>query len=372
MVAKESCTGCLACYNACPTGAIKVSRADFSVSIDSGLCVDCGKCKTVCPENKDKKVIDLFETREVVAAAIKDEAVRKNSSSGGVSSALSQVVLNNGGVVYGAVWNAEWNVIHTRVSETKDLSSLYGSKYVHSNVGFIYRDVCVSLDNCNQVLFFGTPCQIAGLRSYLGKNYDNLYTVEMICHGIGDPFLFEAYIRDYHSKSISSFNMRSKNTGWTNCSFCFDVEYTDGSSYRRHNKREPYMIAFANDICLHESCYKCRYRNLRAADLSIGDCWGIEHTQSKLNDNKGASRVYINTLKGKALMDIATEYLNTEPISKPQVVSGPLKIRHNMKRRFVKNLEKHGFRKALWLLLVPLYADKLLRRLNMFFGRKSR
>ncbi len=371
MVSKEQCTGCLACYNACPVNAIRFNQSDMSIIIDHSMCIHCKKCEEACPANKDRDSLELFETKAVVAAALIDEAVREKSTSGGAFSAFAQEVLNNEGMVYGAVWDENWRVIHTGISDVKDLPRMYGSKYVHSDIGFIYREIYKALKNHAPVLFSGTPCQIAGLRSFLGKDDENLFTVETICHGISDPFLFDAYMREYHRKDIRRFSMRSKKTGWTNGNYCFDVEYADGSSYIRHNKREPYMIVFANDICLHESCYHCRYRNARAADVSIGDFWGIEHMQSALDNGKGVSRIYVNTEKGKRMIQSAHSILRMEVVAiKPLMPPSPLQERYAMRQVFLNNLEKYGFRKALYRVVVPLYWSKLRGRLIPLLRRK--
>lgn len=371
MVTNKQCTGCLACYNMCSINAIQVNQLDMSVTIDRNKCINCKLCEKVCPEKKTQKDLNLFKTRTVVAAALLDEEIKEKSSSGGVFSALAQVVLKNKGMVYGAVWDKNWRVIHIGISDINDLPRMYGSKYVHSDIGLIYREICKTLENHVPVLFSGTPCQVAGLRSFLGKSDENLYTVEMLCHGISDPFLFDAYMREYHRKDIRTFSMRSKKTGWANCSYCFDVEYTDGSNYLRYNKREPYMIVFANDICLHESCYHCRYRNIRAADVSIGDYWGIEHMQSALNDGKGVSRIYVNTEKGEEMIRSAHYLLHIETVeTRPPTVTGPSKERQAMREPFIYNLEKLGFRKALYRVIIPLYWSKLRGRLTLFLWRK--
>ena len=356
------CTGCLACVASCPRGAIAVNRDEMSITIDQAKCIQCGRCEYVCPSIVP---VSSYQTRRIYSGYADDKRILGKSSSGGIFSVLANHVLNLGGVVCGAAYDNEFQVIHTIVESNDELDRLLGSKYVHSYISpQIYESIRLFLAN-RLVLFSGTPCQIAGLRNYLGNCEKNLITVEVICHGIVEPYIWNAYLRDYHRKEIRHFEMRSKRTGWAGCKFAFHVEYCDGSRYTRMNKVEPYMIAFANDICLRESCYNCYYRSARVADISLSDFWGVERTSHVQNLLGGTSRIQINTAVGQQIWDSIEKKIISEAIDeKNHNAAIPHERMHRLKPKFERKIKNQGFRSALYGSIISVYVNKLIRRIK--------
>ena len=216
---KHNCCGCSACVQACPKQCISFEEDEQGFRyplVDKAICVDCGMCEKVCP------VLNAGEPRQplaVYAAINPNEEIRKESSSGGIFTALAESVLDEGGVVFGARFNDQWEVVHAYTESKEGLAPFRGSKYVQSRVGETYRQTKVFLQQGRKVMYTGTPCQIAGLKRYLGKEYDQLLTVDVVCHGVPSPMVWRDYLRDITSDNlpqIASINFRDKSTGWKN------------------------------------------------------------------------------------------------------------------------------------------------------------
>ncbi len=298
---KEHCTGCGMCMNICAKNAVTM-QADVEgflhPVVDEMLCVSCGLCQSRCPQNTS---VSRF-SGNYYAVVAKDDMLRENSSSGGVFSLLARRVLARDGVVFGVAFDENWRVIHIAAEDETDLSRLRGSKYVQSEIGLTYRDAKAALDNGRRVLFTGTPCQIAGLRAYLKKEYDNLLTIDVVCHGAPSPMIFREWL-DYevaHHGDIADIAFRKKAPGWK--SFCAQVTHQNGD-VTKCMLREGYMRGFLDDLYLRDSCYTCPYASAeRVADISLGDYWhyqesGPEHIE---DDDRGVSLVIVNTEKGNA------------------------------------------------------------------------
>ena len=303
---KEICTGCSACASVCSVDAISMkadSEGFLYPEINFDKCINCGKCRKICPVTNKFK--DGEQIPEVYAVVNNDHELRANSSSGGVFTALAEAVINDGGVVFGAGFNEELEVVHTSCDDVLSLAKLRGSKYVQSKIGSNYKDARNALDMGKKVLFIGTPCQIGGLYAYLGKDYDNLITSDFICHGVPSPRVFGKYVT-YREKIAGSktknIYFRSKQRGWKPYSVLFD--FANGDRYTSVVSDDPYMRGFLSDLYLRPSCAMCSFKQIsRQSDLTLGDFWGIEKTESAFNDNKGVSLVMIHSKKGKALFD---------------------------------------------------------------------
>ncbi len=306
VVKNSKCTGCMACYNICPNGAIKLKENEEGFlypEIDEEKCIKCNLCKKVCPSNKVYQT--NFEEPRYYAIFNSNQEDRMKSSSGGMVALLSKRFLDNNGVVYGVEMNG--NVAkNTRIAEKKELYKILGSKYLQSEIGNTYKKVKEDLENNKNVLFTGTPCQIEGLKSFLNKEYEKLMCISIICHGVPSPGMFKKYINElqkYSGKKIKNVNFRSKENGWHN--FLIEYEFEDESRKITSFTLDTYMQGFLKNYYLRESCYNCqmRFDKKNSADIIIGDFWGIENVFPELDDDKGVSALIINSVKGGKIFE---------------------------------------------------------------------
>lgn len=309
-ISVQDCTLCGSCRNACPVDAIRFSKAylDFHYpEIDADRCVHCGQCEKACPllASKGKP-----EAGYPIAFAAKstDEAIRLRSSSGGVFYALASQMLQDGGFVCGAVFDERFHIRHIVSDKQEDLFRMMGSKYAQSDMGHCYREIKEKLRAGKKVLFSGCPCQVAGLRSYLGKDDPDLLLVELICHGIPSDQMLQAYIgmreKQYGAK-LKRLEFRNKAKGWHNSSV--RMEFENGKIYTEPMTIDAFMQGYFRGISLKESCFSCQFRNFASgSDFTIGDFWGAEIETPDIDDNKGLSVVVSNSQKGTAFLEKAS------------------------------------------------------------------
>ena len=304
VINKNDCTGCMACMNICPRKAINIYEDNEGFKfpkINQDLCINCGLCKKVCP------VINKMEenTYNIKAYACKNKNLesRLKSSSGGVFILLAKYIIKNEGVVFGARFNEKLEVIHDYTDKEENIKLFMGSKYVQSNINDSYKKAKKFLLENKLVLFTGTPCQIEGLLKYLGKDYENLYTQDIICHGVPSPKLWKKYLeylKEKNGKIPKTVNFRRKDiAGWNN----YQVNYIyDKNEENVHHNDDIYMNLFLENIALRNSCYHCKFKKTaRKSDITIADFWGIDNIHPKINDEKGISAVLINSQKGERL-----------------------------------------------------------------------
>lgn len=302
---KTNCCGCHACYNICPKNAIEmaVDEKGFKYPrIDETKCIGCNLCEKVCPILNKKEVVN-----EPVSYACynKNEEVRKNSSSGGIFTLLAEKILEKNGVIYGASFNNEWLVEHIRIDNKNDLYKLRTSKYLQSSINDTYKQAKKDLDENRLVLFTGTPCQVNGFISYLnGKQYDNLYTQDIICHGVPSPKVWIKYL-NYREKLDGQcpmrINFRQKDDGWN--LYALLLQYHN-NAYKINHRDDLFMQAFLRNACLRDSCYSCSFKSKnRQTDITLADFWGVEDIVPEFNDNKGTSLLIVNTKKGEKLFE---------------------------------------------------------------------
>lgn len=325
---KEKCCGCSACVSVCPVSAIGMEYDEEGFlypSIDDERCIHCNKCIEVCP------VLNLFPPNpepDVEAAVCKDKNVLSNSSSGGVFSCLSEKILEQGGYVWGAAWDASWNVRHIGINTSQELWKLQGSKYVQSCLKDVYPVIAGQLKNGIPVLFSGTPCQISGLKVFLGKEYCNLLTVAIICHGVPSPGVWQVWLnglcRKKNIKEIHHilFRKRIQRRGVCNSSF-FEIQYgTPKRIFRVPFYDLSFGRGFGTGLFGRPICYKCPFKNHNCgSDFTIGDYWGIEKLYPELNANSGISAVLINTQKAKLFWMSVREKLYIFPANYDSVKS---------------------------------------------------
>lgn len=295
--ANVNCTGCGACANICPKNAITMKENNegfLNPYVDYDKCVDCGLCVKKCvdinPQYKNNAEPDCY-------AMMADDDIRKISSSGGMFTVAAEYIIDNGGYVCGAAFTNDFRVEHIIVNDKNDLSRLRGSKYIQSHTDHILKDIKKLLDNNEIVLFTGMPCQVAGLYSYLGKDYDKLYTIDLLCHGITSYKVFEKYHKDIHGgKPLEKLEFKAKEPwGWH---AGVNAYFTDGTKYSEPLERDLYYIAYLQSISKNTTCASCKSNKLpRQGDITIGDFWGINKTDSEMFDNKGTSVVLVNNQK---------------------------------------------------------------------------
>lgn len=315
---KSKCCGCSACVQCCPKQCITMhedKEGFLYPKVDTAKCIDCGLCEKVCP------VLNVADDRlpqKVLAAKNKNEQIRKTSSSGGIFTILAEQVINDGGVVFGVKFNDKWEVVHSYTETIDGLAAFRGSKYVQSFIGDSYKKAEIFLKNGRKVLFSGTPCQISGLKHYLRKEYENLLTVECVCHGVPSPKVWREYLNEILrpkgvvgkntvssvSKDlpvITGINFRDKSNGWKKYGFVLGLKSafkadknsvlpSDTQRVLQPFYENPFMQAFLADFILRPSCYSCVAKaGSSGADIALADFWGIENVLPEFDDDKGCS-----------------------------------------------------------------------------------
>ena len=301
----EKCTGCSACVNICPLNAIelKPDKMGFLYPVvRQNMCIDCKKCQSICPQNAEKQ----FNARGDFFAGVSfDDAVKERSSSGGMFSLFAEKIIRKGGVVFGAAYDESLKVRHIGVDNIAGLQKLRGSKYVQSEMGNAYSQVKKLLSENRFVLFSGTPCQIDGLYSFLGDiSQKNLYTIDVLCHGVPSPAILSAFIENENrnsGKAVKALNFRSKSTGWLR--YSTNIRLSDG--LEKETFRDSYMRGFLNNYYLRECCYNCNYTSPeRTGDITLGDFWGYREKAPAFleDDDRGISLVIVNNKHGYMLL----------------------------------------------------------------------
>lgn len=304
---RSECCGCGACAQICPRKCIEMvqdTEGFLYPKINESECVRCGKCYNVCHIKNDfprkGKISETYYAKNV------NRDVRVNSSSGGIFAELAESVLSEHGVVFGAAFSSDWrNVNHIAVQSSEELYKLIGSKYVQSEIGESFVEAKEYLESGKKVLFAGTPCQIHGLYSFLNKDYTNLVTIEVICHGVPSKKVWDKYldgILEKQNGDISNVSFRFKEPGWRNYSLKFEFE--GGSVKSSPVSTDPYMQALLNNLSLRPSCYDCGCKDMvGVSDITLGDAWGIENYCKELDDNMGTSVIFVRTSTGKDMIN---------------------------------------------------------------------
>lgn len=312
---KHDCCGCWACIQRCPKQCISMKEDEEGFlypKVDINLCINCELCEKVCPIHNPG--VSLSPLKVYVAKNL-DERIRKDSSSGGIFTLLAESIISKGGVVFGARFNENWNVIHDYTETIQGLANFRGSKYIQSQVGNAFSQVEQFLKQGRPVLFSGTPCQVAGLRRFLRAPYDNLFLVDFICHGVPSPRIWQQYlfetIMSVHNKDskdgiqIEKISFRDKSFGWKR----FSLSLSFSCSGEAHLIKEPldkneYLKGFQANLYLRPSCYFCKAKGWRSgSDITIADAWRIGGYMPDFDDDKGTSLVSILTTNGLHYFD---------------------------------------------------------------------
>ncbi|HJB13207.1 MAG TPA: Coenzyme F420 hydrogenase/dehydrogenase, beta subunit C-terminal domain, partial [Candidatus Oscillibacter excrementigallinarum] len=301
---RTRCTGCTACASGCPKDAITMERDREGFAypvIDSAVCIRCGHCTAVCPILRERPQAPM---PAVFAAWNKNDAIRKDSTSGGVFTLLAEYILESGGVVFGAAFDGSQHLRHTACFRKEDLWRLRGAKYVQSDLGTVYREVRRWLAH-RPVLFSGTPCQVDGLYRYLGGRPENLTTCDLVCHGVPSPGVWEDMARNLEARRqqpLQAVRFRNKVTGWKDSHFT--AVYGDGTVDTAPLFRTEFGRAFGRALFLRPSCYRCPYTSMtRVGDLTLGDFWGLRPDELPDQQEKGVSLLLVNTPHGSHIFD---------------------------------------------------------------------
>ena len=324
---KSTCCGCSACVQRCPKQCISMNEDEEGFLypiVDSSLCINCGLCEKVCPVTHQSSP---KQPQSVYAAINPNEHIRKNSSSGGIFTLLAERIIEMRGIVFGAKFSPTWEIVHGSTETKEGLAPFRGSKYVQSEISKSYIEAQAYLKKGRYVLFSGTPCQIAGLHSFLQKSYDNLFTVDIVCHGVPSPLVWRTYLKKYQTLgTISQISFRDKTTGWEKYSFSIKG---DNSSLTECFTQNIYMQGFLKDLYLRPSCYHCPAKSGKSnSDITLADYWGIQDFHPDMDDDKGTSLVLIHSKKGEQLF--ASLNCKSKKTSYAEALAGNPSITHSV------------------------------------------
>lgn len=321
LTSHERCCGCSACSAKCPTGSIQLIKDAYGFhypKINLKSCVGCLQCEKVCPVKNNRYCSD--EITRSYAVKSRDINLRMSSSSGGIFSELSRAVLKRGGLILGAAFDDDYSVHHIMINREDDLKRIRGAKYAQSDIKDSFSWIKEKLDCGCQILFSGTPCQVAGLKAYLGIEYENLITIDFICHGVPSPQVWENYIKyrmrlDLQKHKPIYINLRDKATGWSKYKYSVLFHYENGEEYRALNSEDLFMRLFVKDLINCQACATCEFKGVhRKSDFTLGDFWGIWNCYPEFDDNQGVSAIIIHSKKGEKLLDSIRDRLEWKEV----------------------------------------------------------
>lgn len=361
---KSTCCGCTACASICSHNAISMIPDILGFlypEVDLEQCVNCGLCDKVCQFHNHYNRYDNYDMPQVYQFRLKQDSELKKSQSGGAFFAIADNFIEDGGVVYGAAFNETWKVVHRRATDNQSISALRMSKYVQSDMCGVFSLVKEDLRNNRKVLFSGTACQVAGLKSYIpSRMHNNLFCIDIICHGVPSPKIWEdylAYLQETRKSKIIKACFRDKRFGWHGARESFLFE--NGNEEFRNTSNYLYF----SGLSVRESCSRCYYTNLkRVGDITVGDQWGISK-DSPYEDDKGLSLILINSDKGMQLFEdsqISAESITINDCMQPQLKQPS--CLHRDYKNFVSDYETKGF-----LYVAKRYGDMGIRyKINIY------
>lgn len=371
---KEQCSGCYACVSVCPKNCISMKADEegfWYPEVNKDICIQCNLCEKICPVIKNEYAKD----KEVNAyvSYTKDDETRMKSSSGGLFTMFAEEVINKGGVVFGAAFDDKFLVHHVAIERIEELKIIQGSKYLQSRIENTYKDAQNYLNQGRKILFSGTACQIAGLKSFLRKEYDNLFTIDVLCHGVPSPKVWQKYINEKEKEKeynclIKQIEFRNKVTGWKK--YSLKMTFSNSKIYTEVFPIDEYMRLFLRDICLRPSCHDCKFKSLnRPADITLGDCWGIENYMPDMDDDKGTSVVLVHSKKGQTMLDCLADKINIKAAEVDKALPPTADSRksvsmHPNRKKFFENLNKGASVSKLVKLTEPSFVRKCVRKIK--------
>lgn len=380
LIKSDNCTGCMACYNICPKLAISMKNemdGFLFPQINSSLCIECGACEKACPvyhshiQGSGKSKYYSF-THPVYEKLV-------SSASGGAFSFIAELfITKRKGVVYGCALDNNF-CHHVRITTIVELEKLKDSKYIQSYIGDIYKNVKEDLTKGLQVLFSGTPCQISGLLGFLGKkHYENLFTIDLICHGVASPLVWQKYVdtlSKHFNGEIENFHFKDKFTGWGGYSISFECNH---EKYHERAGDNIYMQGYGAALFHRLSCYDCQMKGANLSDITLGDFWGVEITNPDVFNEKGVSAIIVNTPQGENIFeDFGLQKLSKLVLKKDVVDYNPFYVRsveYNKNRtKFVRHFNQNKELEGLIIkyLKRPLWIRIKTVIYNLIYGGKN-
>lgn len=359
VINKNKCVSCMACYSVCPVQAIEILTDEdgfYFPSIKKDKCIKCGRCTSICPINNENNRCfnKKIQVPEIYACTINNYEIKMNSSSGGMFSILADYTLKANGYICGCILDNNLKTIHIVSNKYDDIKKMQGSKYIQSNIGNCFLEIKKLLEENKLVLFSGTPCQVTGLNAFLGKDYDNLISIDLVCTCVNPPYLLKEYVDSITGNDVSklkNISFRNKITGWKE--FSFLIEWLDNAGNRRVNYDQffngLFFKGFLTNLWMKNACEQCPYGNMnRASDFTLGDFWNIEEFDTTISDNKGLSLVMLNTLKSQKIFSDIKSYLETcknidynWAINSQPVISGKGYYKHKNQDKYFKYVANH-------------------------------
>lgn len=329
---EKDCFGCAACIDKCPVSCIHFEQnsiGHFIPKIDTTQCIDCKSCVMVCPANH---VPERKMPHTVYAAWRKDESLRIQSSSGGIATALSEHTIKQGGVVYGAAFVPGFKFKHTRCTSLDDLNAIRGSKYVQSDMRDIYKQMAIDLKNGVKVLYIGTPCQVVGVKNTFQDKYDNLTTIDLVCHGVpSNAMLIDSLPHDVLFQEADRVDFRENNK------FLFSIKKEHNILLSRPLSKDFYYKGFFTGLFYRDSCYSCPFAQAaRVGDLTLGDFWGINRAMIPIDPQTGISLCLVNSKSGACLYNQIQSEIDAIPRPYEEA------LKHNEQLRKPKTLSFRG------------------------------
>lgn len=355
VVDKKKCCGCNACIDICPKNAIsqKIDIEGFWYpNVDTTLCINCGMCNKVCPqENIEVLKKNDFEKPRCIAAINKNLKIRFDSTSGGLFSVLASKIYEQGGFVGGAIYNSDFSVRHFISNNPEDLTKLRSSKYLQSNTLGFYKEVKAALQTGKPVLVCGTPCQMAAMRAFLRKNYENLIIADLICRGVNSPKVYRKYLDSLEKKFNSKVvyvKAKNKELGWRNLTR--KVTFENGQSYYGVHMQDDFRRGYHTNVYCRPACYECKFKGFpRMADITLADFWGIEKIDKNLDNNMGTSLVLLNSKKGELFFEEIKDQIEYKETTFESILPGNIALRKPIdlpqinRERFFKDLDENDF-----------------------------
>lgn len=356
IINKEDCNGCCACVDGCPTNAISLKtdiEGFWYPEVNNDECTKCGLCIYVCPElHFEELKKNDYETPFTYAAIHNNLEVRFDSTSGGLYSAFAEKMYKDGGFVGGAIYNDDFSARNFISNDKNDIKKLRSSKYLQSNATGLYFEIKKLLKKDEKVLVCGTPCQMAALRRFLKKDYDNLIIIDFICRGVNSPKVFRKYLDSLEfemSSKITYVKAKSKELGWRNLTWKFTFE--NGKNLFQTKNENLFTRGYlATNVYCRPSCYDCKFKGFpRIADITIADFWGIEKIDKSLDNDLGTSMVLINSKKGKAYFEEIKSKIQCKQVAFDTIFEGNPVLTKSLnpptinRNDFFTKLEKSSF-----------------------------
>ena len=379
IIEKSKCCGCNACGDVCPKGAItfQTDKEGFWYpDINQDLCIDCGLCQKTCPVLTKADNVIRYDEPLVYAAYTKDEAIRTDSTSGGIHSMLALAMYEQNAYIGGAVYNKDRTVRHIVSPDRQLLPEIRSSKYLQSSMEGVYKEVRDLLKAGEKVFFCGAPCQIQGLYKFLRKEYDNLTTCDFICRGVNSPKVFLSYmdmLEKQYGSMATQIKFKNKKWGWHN--FSMRVNFENGQEYCKDRWHDLFFIGYLQSgNFARPSCYQCTFKGFpQKADITLADFWGIENVDPSMDQDRGTSLVMVNSDKGKALFDAIKDKINWRQFTMKDAEAGNPALNSSLtstssnRDAFFDALDKMPFNKvAENFFPLPTFKNRLKKRLRNY------